>query len=188
MHTPVKNVVSAEWTKGGECLNWVVFYLHVWFVVRWWGGRTGPLILRHSHNVFACHLTAITSLAPIICFHHYQSRIFLHEWIFHTCWLHIWSAVLNLMGFVWIPRGCVTNHGWPVNWPPISFNSNHSHIHAALKYDSCNCGIVLGTYRFLHCCCCLHFSCLSSGYCWCSQVQTELHACFIGYTLLSLSL
>jgi len=62
------------------------------------------------------------------------------------CWLRIWSAVLNLMGLVWIPWGCVTKWGWLVNWLPTPFNQNHSHSHAALKYDSCNWGIGLGTY------------------------------------------
>ena len=50
------------------------------------------------------------------------------------------------MGLVWIPQGCVTERGWPVNLPLIPFNPIHSHSYAALKYDSCNLGTGLGTY------------------------------------------
>lgn len=78
--------------------------------------------------------------------------MFSPEWTYHTWWLRIWSIVLNLTRLIWIPRGCVTERGWPINWPPIPFNCNHSHIHAALKYDSCNWGIGLGTYLLSRSC------------------------------------
>jgi len=102
-------------------------------MVRRWGGwmgtlsPSGPLVLRHGHNDSTCYLTAITSLTPVIHHHHYQSQMFFPEWTYHTCWLHVWLAVLNLTGLIWIPRGCVTKRRWLVSWPPIPFNHNHSH-------------------------------------------------------------
>lgn len=114
-----------------------------------------PLVICHSHNASACHLTTITSITPFIYRHHYQSRMFFPEWTHHMLWLHIWSIVLNLTWLIWIPQGRVTKRRWPVNLPLIPFNRNHSHSHVALKYDLCNRGIDLGTYllsrgHFMH--------------------------------------
>ena len=76
---------------------------------------SGPLVLRHGHNVSACRLTTITSLTPIICRHHYQFQMPSSQVdMSHVLTAYLISSLNLDMAQLNSTKGCELNEGGPL--------------------------------------------------------------------------